>query len=191
MGGTRTICGLGALLTLFAAGCRQDMHDQPRYEPYEQSSFFDDRRASRPIPPHTVARGHLEADTALYTGLAAGTLVEEFPFPVTREVIERGRDRYDIYCSPCHDRVGTGRGMIVRRGFKQPPPLHDQRLRESPNGYIFQVITNGFATMPSYALQITAQDRWAIVAYIRALQLSQHASAGEIPSEKRAALEQP
>jgi mono/diheme cytochrome c family protein len=179
------------LYAMLAAGCRQDMHDQPKYQPLEYSSFFEDGRASRQLPPGVVARGHLEADTAFYKGTVGGALVDEFPFPVTREVLERGRERYDIYCSPCHDRTGSGRGMIVQRGFRQPPPLYDARLRDVPAGYLFQVITNGFASMPSYAPQISARDRWAIVGYVRALQLSQHATLDDVPSDRRADLEKP
>jgi mono/diheme cytochrome c family protein len=182
------LLGASALLLTLAA-CRQDMHDQPKYQPFEYSPFFDDHRASRPIPPGTVARGHLEADTALYKGMVGSALVEEFPSPVTREVMERGHERFDIYCSPCHDRVGSGHGMIVQRGFKQPPALTDQRLRDIPVGYLFQTVSNGFGTMPGYAAQIPARDRWAIVAYVRALQLSQHAVIDDVPPEERADLE--
>ena len=178
----------GALLALLAA-CRQDMHDQPKLEPLEPSRFFDDQRASRPIPPGTVARGHLEADTALYAGVVGGAMVEEFPFAVSHETLARGRERYDIFCSPCHDRTGGGRGMIVQRGFKQPPPLHDARLRDVPAGYLFQVIGNGFGVMPGYAAQVPARDRWAIAAYVRALQLSQHATLADVPEARRAELE--
>jgi mono/diheme cytochrome c family protein len=185
----RTALAAAILVALLVPGCRQDMHDQPKYEPLEASRFFDDARASRPIPPGAVARGHLEADTALHRGTVGGALVDQFPFPVTREVLERGRERYDIFCSPCHDRTGGGRGMIVQRGFKQPPRLADSRLREAPHGYLFQVIANGFGTMPRYAKQIPARDRWAIVAYVRALQLSQHATLADVPEGRRAELE--
>ena len=179
------------LLAFWMGGCRQDMHDQAKYQPFEYSPFFEDHRASRPIPPGTVARGHLEADSALYKGVLNGAPVDVFPAPVTREVLERGRERFDIYCSPCHDRTGSGRGMIVQRGFKQPPALDEQRLRDVPVGYLFQVITNGFGQMPSYAAQIPARDRWAIVAYERALQLSQRATLDDVPPEHRAELEKP
>ena len=178
---------IGALL-FGAAACRQDMHDQPKYQPMEHSSFFEDQRAARPLLPGTVARGHLDEDEAFFTGKAGDKLVETVPLPVTRELLLRGRERFDIYCSPCHDRVGTGRGMIVQRGFKRPPSFHDDRLREVPDGYIFQVISNGFAAMPSYAVQVPPHDRWAIIAYIRALQYSQHASFSDLPPQERAKL---
>jgi Cytochrome C oxidase, cbb3-type, subunit III len=177
-----------ATLLLAAPGCRQDMHDQPRYKPLAESAFFADGRASRPLVPGTVARGHLDDDALLTTGVFKGKLAEVFPFPVTRAVLERGRERFDIYCSPCHDRVGDGNGMIVQRGFKRPPSLHEERLRVIPVGRFFDVITNGFASMPSYAAQIPPRDRWAIAAYIRALQLSQHTVLAEWPPAVRAAL---
>ncbi|MGH7790085.1 MAG: c-type cytochrome [Candidatus Binatia bacterium] len=184
---TATLLLAGAL-ALAAAGCRQDMHDQPKYEPFERSHFFDDQRASRPLVPGTVARGHLRDDVVLYTGASAAGPVALNPLPVTSELLRRGHERYDIYCSPCHDRVGTGLGMIVQRGYKQPTSLHDERLRRMPDGYFFQVMTNGFGTMPTYAPQVPVKDRWAIVAYIRALQLSQHATLADVPEEDRALL---
>ena len=166
------------------------MHDQAKLEPYEASAFFADGMGSRVPPKGTVARGFMRADRLLHTGQTDdGRLSGEFPFPVTREVLRRGRERFDIFCSPCHDRLGTGRGMIVRRGFKQPPSLHDERVRRSPVGYYFDVMTNGFATMPSYAAQIPPEDRWAIAAYLRALQLSQGARLAELPAEDRRAVE--
>jgi mono/diheme cytochrome c family protein len=165
------------------------MHDQPRYEPLETSSFFDDHRASRPVLPGTVARGQLDEDDAFHTGSRDGALVSELPVPVTAELLARGRERYDIYCSPCHDRVGYGRGMIVQRGYKEPPSFHQERLREVPAGYLYQAITNGFGVMPSSAVQVHERDRWAIVAYLRALQLSQNARESDVPPERRADLE--
>jgi len=179
---------LAGALALVAAGCRQDMHDQPKYEAFERSRFFDDQRSSRPLVPGTVARGHLDDDAILYTGASASGPVALNPLPVTSELLRRGQERYNIYCSPCHDRVGDGLGMIVQRGFKQPPTLHDDRLRSMPDGYFFQVMTNGFGTMPSYAPQVPVKDRWAIVAYIRALQLSQHATLADVPEADRALL---
>ena len=170
---------------LTCTACRQDMHDQPRYEPLEASTFFEDGRASRAPVPGTVARGLLDDG-----GLGGGPETERIPFPVTRQVLDRGQERYDIYCSPCHDRVGTGEGMIVQRGFKRPPSLHQERLRIAPVGYFFQVITNGFGVMSGYAAQISARDRWAIVGYIRALQLSQHATLQQVPADERTKLEQ-
>jgi len=175
-------------LTLLLAACRQDMHDQPKYQPFERNKFFEDQRASRPLVPGVVARGHLDEDQVLYTGASGGAPVATNPLPVTRDLMLRGRERYNIYCSPCHDRVGAGEGMIVQRGYKQPPTFHSDRLRTVPDGYFFQVMTNGFATMPSYAPQVTAADRWAIVAYIRALQYSQHARLDDVPESERAKL---
>ncbi len=176
-------------LVVLGVGCRQDMHDQPKYQPLEASAFFADGRASRPVVPGTVARGQLREDSRLYAGRdSAGSFVEEVPFSVTRAVLDRGHERYDIYCSPCHDRVGNGNGMIVQRGFKRPPSLHEERLRDTPDGYFFQVVTEGFGAMKGYAAQVPPRDRWAIVAYIRALQLSQHAVLAEWPLETRAEL---
>jgi mono/diheme cytochrome c family protein len=175
-------------LVLLAAGCRQDMHDQPKYQPLEASSFFADGRASRPRVPGTVARGRRDDDALLVSGKQDGKLSEVFPAPVTKAVLDRGHQRFDVYCSPCHDRAGTGRGMIVMRGYKQPTSFHDERLRTMPPGYFFDVITNGFGIMPSYAAQIPVDDRWAIAAYIRALQLSQHATLADVPEAERQAL---
>ena len=170
--------------------CQQKMADQPRYEPLQKANFFDDQRASRPLVDGTVARGHLDADEQLATGKSGGQPVATFPFPVDRQVLLRGRERYEIFCSPCHDRVGMGQGMIVRRGYRPPPSLHIDRLRAAPAGHFFDVITHGFGAMPDYAAQISARDRWAITAYIRALQLSQNAAIGDVPeSDRRALLE--
>lgn len=170
---------------LFTTACRQDMHDQPRYEPLEASTFFKDGRASRPQVPGTVARGQLRVDEHLYLGKIAGKPVETFPFPITEEVLARGQQRYNIYCAPCHARIGDGAGMIVQRGMRQPPSFHIQRLREAPAGHYFDVITNGFGVMYSYADRVGVNDRWAIVAYIRALQLSQNATTDDIPANRR------
>ncbi len=174
-----------ATLLLLATACRQDMHDQPKYKPLRGSDFFDDGRSARPFVEGTVARGHLHTDEHFYTGKVKGELVTTLPFPATKEVLERGHERYNIYCSPCHDRVGTGRGMIVQRGFRQPPSFHIDRLRQAPVGHFFDVMTNGFGTMYSYADRIPPKDRWAIVAYIRALQLSQNATLDDVPAEER------
>lgn len=157
------------------------MHDQPKYKPYRASSFFEDGRAVRPLIADTVARGHLDDDALLYTGKAGDAFADLFPFAVTRQVLDRGHERFDIYCSPCHDRVGSGGGMIVRRGYRRPPSFHIDRLRQQPAGYFYDVITHGFGVMPSYAQQIPPRDRWAIVAYVRALQLSQHATLADVP----------
>lgn len=168
----------------FLTGCRQDMQDQPKYIPLRPSTFFADGRSERPFVEGTVARGHLNADSVFYTGKADGKPVEGFPFPVTRDVLNRGRERFNIYCSPCHDQLGNGNGMIVRRGYRHPPSYHIDRLRQIQDGYIFDVITNGFGAMPDYASQIPAADRWAIVAYIRVLQYSQHAPLTDVPEAR-------
>ncbi|MGC9945648.1 MAG: cytochrome c [Bryobacteraceae bacterium] len=185
----------GLLLpVLFAAalltGCRQDMQDQPKYIPLRPSSFFADGRSERPLVEGTVARGHLDDDTAFYTGKVDNKPVDAFPFPITRAVLERGQERFNIYCAPCHDRLGNGHGMIVQRGLNHPPPpsYHIDRLRQVPVGYLFDVIGNGLGAMPDYAAQIETRDRWAIVAYVRVLQLSQNATLNDVPPEARAGL---
>ena len=182
--------GLLACLCLAAllAGCRQDMQDQPKYIPLRPSTFFDDGRSERPLVEGTVARGHLDADAALYTGKIDGKPVDTFPFAITRDVLDRGQQRYNIYCSPCHDRLGNGLGMVVRRGYRQPPSFHIERLRKVPVGYIYGVITEGIGAMPDYAAQIPPRDRWAIVSYVRALQMSQNASINDVPAEARGQL---
>lgn len=174
-----------AALAVVAAvgGCRQDMHDQPRYEAFEHSNFFADERASRLPVPGTVARGQLDEDAAFFTGKADEGLIERVPVRVDIALMRRGRERYEIFCAPCHDRVGTGKGMIVQRGYKEAPSFHQPRLREAADGYFFQVIRDGFGVMPSYAAQIPPRDRWAIVAYIRALQLSQAARLEDVPTD--------
>ena len=177
------------LSVLVFFSCRQDMHDQPKYDPLEQSQFFDDQRSARPLVEGTVARGHLNEDPAMYTGKVNGALVTNLPFPVTAELLERGQQRFNIFCAPCHDQVGNGTGIVVRRGFRRPISFHTDRLRESPPGYYFDVMTNGFGSMSSYAEQVPVKDRWAIVAYIRALQLSQHASLEDVPEKERKELE--
>jgi mono/diheme cytochrome c family protein len=177
-----------AALPLLLTACRQDMHDQPKYQPLERSDFFEDGRASRPLPAGVVAQGQLRDDEHLYTGKSGDKPVTTFPFPITKEILARGQQRFNIYCSPCHDRIGTGLGMVVRRGLRQPPSYHIDRLRESPPGYFYDVITNGFGLMPDYAAQIAPADRWAVVAYIRVLQRSQRATLADVPPEQRAAL---
>jgi len=179
---------LGAVLLILASGvaCRQDMQDQPKYIPLRPSDFFGDARSERPLIEGTVPRGHLNDDVAFYTGKGPdGKFVKEFPLAVTKDVILRGQDRFNIYCAPCHSRLGDGQGMIVQRGFRAPPSYHTDRLRKAPLGYIFDVITNGFGAMPEYASQVPASDRWAIVAYIRALQLSQNATQADVPSGQK------
>jgi hypothetical protein len=166
---------LAAACLLAAAGCRQNMHNQNKVEPLEPSTLFEDGQGSRPLPANTVARGDVREGPA-YTGLDADQRpIAEIPFPVTREVLLRGQERYNIFCSPCHDRAGNGTGMIVRRGYKQPTSFHDPRLRSTEVGYFFNVMTEGFGVMPSYAPQVPVADRWAIAAYIRVLQYSQNA----------------
>ena len=169
-----------SVLFLIQSNCRQDMHDQPKYESLEASDFFEDGSASRRPPEGTVARGHLRDDELLYSGKTNGEIARFFPYKITRDILRRGQQRYNIFCSPCHDRVGNGRGIIVERGMKQPPSFHIVRLREAEPGHFFDVITNGYGAMYSYASRVPVQDRWAIVAYIRALQLSQNASFGDV-----------
>ena len=175
-------------LTLAALGvsaCRQDMHDQPKYVPMRQSTFFADARSARPIVEGTVPRGHLRDDELMYTGKVGGQDATMFPAPIDAGTMARGRERFDIYCSPCHARTGLGDGMVVLRGYRRPPSLLQDRLRDAPVGHFFDVITNGFGAMPDYATQIRAEDRWAIIAYIRALQLSGHATLAEVPPAQR------
>ena len=171
----------GAVLLVAAGGCRQDMHNQPKYRPLTATTFFADGASSRPLVEGTVARGGLNEDTAFHTGKNGNTPVAEIPFAVDAQVLNRGEERYNIFCTPCHDATGAGRGMVVQRGYRQPPTFHQDRLRTAEAGYFFDVITNGFGVMPDYRAQITARDRWAIVAYIRALQLSQRGTAADIP----------
>jgi mono/diheme cytochrome c family protein len=180
-----------AVCLLALTGCRQDMHNQPKYIPLRDSAFFRDGSSARPLLEDTVARGTLQEDAAFYTGKENGAVLATLPFPLTQDVLDRGEQRYNIYCAPCHDRTGNGQGMIVRRGYRQPPSYHVDRLRQVPIGHFFDVMTNGFGAMPDYRAQITPRDRWAIAAYIRALQLSQHASESDVPAEDRPKLSQP
>jgi cytochrome c len=161
------------------------MQDQPKYIPLRPSDFFADGRSARPIPEGTVARGQLRADKVFYTGKSGDTFVDKLPYPVTRQVLERGQERFNIYCTPCHGRVGNGLGMIVQRGLKRPPSYHIDRLRQVPIGYFYDVMTNGFGAMADYSAQVAPRDRWAIAAYIRALQYSQQASINDVPTEYR------
>jgi hypothetical protein len=175
-------------LVVLLGACRQDMQDQPKYKPIRPSAFFADGRTSRPVVEGTVAHGELDLDTARTTG-KVGKEYAANPLPRTEAVFRRGRERFDIYCSPCHDRVGTGTGMIVERGFKQPGSFHQDRLRGVADGYFFDVMTQGFGVMPSYAAQVPLDDRWAIAAWIRVLQRSQHATLADVPAAERAALD--
>lgn len=208
------------LCIFYLTGCRQDMHDQPKYrplKPIESIGTITDERSARPLVEGTVARGQLKDDVQFYTGrtgtgqsdtsaaqsatsdqgVAAAPspnasvtaqfqgFVNTFPFPIDAAALDRGEERFNIYCSICHGRTGDGLGMIVRRGYRRPPPYSDERLRQAPAGYLFDVITNGFGAMPDYSTQISAEDRWKIVAYIRALQLSQQGSVADVPPDKR------
>ena len=180
---------LSAVCLLSASACRRDMQDQPKYKPYREASFFNDKLSTRPLVEGTVARGQLYADTSLYTGKIEGAATgganefagfdDKFPFPVTKEVVNRGQERYNIFCTACHGALGDGNGMIARRGFQGIKSYHDDRLRNAPVGYIFDVITNGFGKMQSYAHQIPVRDRWAIISYVRTLQTSQ---PGTVPT---------
>ncbi|HKH69769.1 MAG TPA: cytochrome c [Vicinamibacterales bacterium] len=172
-------------------GCRQDMHDAPSYDPLQGTNFFANGAASRPLVANTVARGQLRADEHLYTGKINGQVANEFPMPVTKQVLDRGQERFNVYCSPCHGRTGEGNGMIVQRGFRQPPSYHEERLRNAPVGYFFDVMTNGFGAMQDYSAQVTVPDRWAIAAYIRVLQLSRSATVNDVPAERRGDLDRP
>ena len=185
----RALAGAACVAALLAAGgCRQDMHQAPRYDPLQASDFFADGRASRGLVTGTIARGQLRDDPALYTGKQGGAFVSDMPVEVTRDLLLRGQDRFDIFCAPCHARTGDGNGMIVQRGMKQPPSYHIERLRAQPVGYFYDVITNGFGVMQDYSAQLPPRDRWAVVAYLRALQLSRHATVADLPAEDRARL---
>jgi mono/diheme cytochrome c family protein len=174
-------------VAIFAiTGCRQQMADQPHQRPLEPSNFFDDGMASRPGEPGTVARAGREQNDQRFNSKVDGKLVDTFPLEVTMEVLARGQERYEIFCSPCHDRLGTGQGMIVRRGFTPARSFHDPRLRDAPAGHFFEVITRGFGQMPSYANQLSEHDRWAVIAYIRALQFSRNVRLDQLPPEDRA-----
>jgi hypothetical protein len=179
---------LTAALAMLMPGCRQDMHNQPRYKPLAETPFFGDGRSERPEIAGTVARGHLHTDTLRYQGKANNVDAEEFPFAITRADVLRGQERFNIFCSPCHSKTGDGNGMIVRRGFHQAASYHTDKLRNAPVGHFFDVITNGFGAMPSYGSRVEADDRWRIIAYIRALQLSENATIADVPLERRLGL---
>lgn len=217
--GVSLCLGVFVAVCLASTGCRQDMHDQPKYRPLrpiDQTGSINDGRSARPPVEGTVARGELRDDVEFFTGKlrtaqtgvsgppnpqpvqaainAAGGqnpapvyqgYVTEFPMPITAADLDQGQERYNIYCAVCHGRSGDGAGMIVRRGFRKPPSFHDDRLRNAPAGYFFDVQTNGFGAMPDYASQIPPDDRWRIIAYIRALQLSQRAALAELPPDER------
>jgi mono/diheme cytochrome c family protein len=170
---------------LALAGCRSDMQNQPKYNPLRSSVFWADGRSARDPVEGTVSRTGLREDPGFYTGKVNGKEVTTFPLPVTPELLARGQERFEIYCTPCHSRVGDGNGMIVQRGLKHPPSYHEQRLKDAPIGHFVDVMTNGFGAMLSYSQQITPEDRWAVAAYIRALQLSQSATVNDVPAEMR------
>ena len=177
---TMATAALAVLIPL--AGCRQDMQNEPKMIPQRESKFFASGRSVRPQVLGTVARGQLDADTYFYTGLIDEKAQDAMPYPVNMTVLRRGQERFDIYCTPCHSRVGNGRGMIVERGYKPAGDLLEPRILKEPLGHYFDVISHGYGAMPDYAAQITPQDRWAIAAYIRALQLSQNATLQDVPA---------
>jgi mono/diheme cytochrome c family protein len=174
------LCALALLI-----GCRQKMSYQPRYDPLEPSDFFADGMSARPRIAGTVARGELVSNPFLETGKIGAADGDGFPFPVTAALIDRGQERFNIYCSECHGRVGDGNGMVPSRGYRRPPSFHTEALRTAKTGHFFDVMTNGFGAMPPYAPQVPVSDRWAIIAYIRALQLSQHATVNDVPPQAR------
>jgi mono/diheme cytochrome c family protein len=173
------------------SACRQDMHNQPKAIPLRESMFFKNGSSARPIVDDTVARGTLQDDAAFFTGKTNGAEVDALPFPLTAEVLDRGEQRFNIYCSPCHGLSGKGDGMVVRRGYRVPPSFHTDRMHQMAIGHFYDVMTNGFGAMPDYRAQIAPRDRWAIAAYVRALQLSQHTTAADLTDEERQKLSQP
>lgn len=183
---------LGLAFSLFflgLTGCRQDMHDQPRYKALAGTDFFADHRASRPTVEGTVARGHLRIDEARYTGKIDGEDIDQFPIPIAKADIERGQGRFNIYCTPCHGRLGDGNGMVVLRGYRQAASYYSEKMMKAPVGHFFDVITNGFGAMPSYASRVAPDDRWRIAAYIRALQMSESATINDVPADQRQTLQ--
>ena len=183
---TLRIMALLTPMVLLLSGCRLDMQDQPRFKPLAASDFYSDQRSARPQIEGTVARGQLREDSYFYTGKIGDNPGDFLPFPATGEVLVRGQERFNIYCAPCHSRLGDGNGFVPSRGFpRKPPSYHIERLRKAPLGYFFDVMTNGFGIMPDYASQIPPADRWCIVAYIRALQLSQDAPLSDVPTGQK------
>jgi mono/diheme cytochrome c family protein len=184
--------GLYAFVSIFCfivAACRPDMMNQPKAKPLSESDFFSNQANARPIPPHTVEWKSARENDAFYTGLTNGTYVTELPVKLTPALLARGRERFEAMCAECHDRTGSGNGMVVLRGFPQPPSYHVPRLRNAPIGHFFDVITNGYGVMYSYATRVEPEDRWAIAAYIRALQLSQNANTSDLTVAERQKLE--
>src|ERR1700722_18201768 len=190
-GGAKDLARVAYALALLAVvslttACRIDMHVQPRQNPLSRSDFFSDQRSARPPVEGTIARGQLHEDSYFYTGKIGNNPGDAMPFPVTKEILERGRERFNIFCAPCHSRVGDGNGFVPSRGFsKQPPSFHIARLQKAPLGYFYDIITEGFGIMPDYASQIPPRDRWDIVAYVRALQLSQNATLADVPAGQK------
>jgi mono/diheme cytochrome c family protein len=172
------------LLALASAGCRQDMHDAPRYDPLEASSYLPKGSSAQPLVPGTVPRGHLDDNEALIEGKTGGKLIDAPPMTMTRADLDRGQERFDVYCSPCHGRTGEGNGMVVQRGYKQAANYHVERLRQMPIGYFYDVMTNGFGAMPDYRTQIPVDDRWRIAAYVRVLQVSHSATTADVPADQ-------
>lgn len=184
----RTWLALVGLL-LFGVSCRQDMHNQPKYVPLRESTFFADGSSARPLPAGTVARGQLRDDILLYTGKVGNEPVDQFPFPVTEQVMARGQEAFTAYCSHCHGQTGAGDGMVVQRGYTKPLALYDEKVSQKPVGHIFDVITNGFGAMPDHAAQVKVNNRWAIAAYVRALQASTSGTVSDVPPEQREQLD--
>ena len=181
MRAVRAISAMGAMAAMLVlAGCRQDMHNQPKFIPQRGTTFFADGRSARPQVANTVARNQMHENEYFYTGMVGGKEGDGFPVALTPEVMQRGQERYNIYCTPCHSRVGNGDGMIVQRGYRPAGDFHTDRLRNAPLGHFFNVMTNGYGAMPDYSAQLSPEDRWAVVAYIRALQLSQNAKPGDV-----------
>lgn len=195
----RSACVCVYLGLLLSAGCRQDMHNQPRYKPLAGTDFFGDGRSARPMIAGTVPRGrtslgapdpaYLRIDQARYTGKIKDEDIDYFPFPITRADLDRGQQRFNIYCSPCHSRIGDGNGMVVRRGYRQAASYHTDKLLKAPVGHFFDVMTNGFGAMPSYASRVEPDDRWRIAAYIRVLQFSEAAPLAAVPADMRSELD--
>jgi len=181
----KLLLAAAALPILALTACRQDMQDEPKYKPLAESDFFSDHRSARPMVEGTVARGHLRIDEARYTGKIDGNDIDEFPIPITKADIVRGQERFNIYCTPCHSRIGDGNGMIVLRGYRQAASFYSDKLMKAPIGHFFDVITNGFGAMPSYASRVEPDDRWRIAAYIRALELSETANINDVPQDQR------
>ena len=182
---------VAAFCLIAATGCRQDMHNGPAGQPLRESLFVKGASTSRMPVEGTVARGTLKDDEAFFTGKEAGAAANALPFALTAQILDRGEERFNIYCTPCHGLSGQGDGIIVRRGYRQPPSFHIDRLRQAPLGHYYDVMTNGFGAMPDYRAQTSPRDRWAIAAYVRALQLSQHATAADVPADERQKLAQP